>query len=177
MPIKHAFTSPKSDGGDATLVRPTDWNADHDVTAVWVAVYHNTTQGSVANSTTTPLDMNSERSDTFGFHDNATNNNRLTVPTGYGGIYLVIATCFWDTNATGVRILSIRKNGADIIGAPAVRSGTTANGLTQEITHIVPLADGDWVEAAVWQNSGAARTVGSTNSWEQHGLAAYLIGG
>jgi len=29
MPIRHAFTSPKADGGDATLVRPSDWNADH----------------------------------------------------------------------------------------------------------------------------------------------------
>ena len=29
MAIKHAFTSGKADGGDTTLVRPIDWNADH----------------------------------------------------------------------------------------------------------------------------------------------------
>jgi hypothetical protein len=29
MPVKHAFTSAKSDGGDSTLVRPSNWNADH----------------------------------------------------------------------------------------------------------------------------------------------------
>lgn len=29
MPIKHAFTSGKADGGDATLVRPSNWNASH----------------------------------------------------------------------------------------------------------------------------------------------------
>jgi hypothetical protein len=29
MAIKHAFTSTKADGGDATLVRPSNWNADH----------------------------------------------------------------------------------------------------------------------------------------------------
>ena len=29
MSIKHAFTNPKSDGADATIVRPSDWNADH----------------------------------------------------------------------------------------------------------------------------------------------------
>jgi len=29
MGIKHAFTNPKSDGADATIVRPSDWNADH----------------------------------------------------------------------------------------------------------------------------------------------------
>jgi hypothetical protein len=32
--VKHAFTNPKSDGGDATVVRPSDWNASH--TGVWV---------------------------------------------------------------------------------------------------------------------------------------------
>lgn len=31
MPIKHAFTSAKSDGADATLVRPSNWNANHDI--------------------------------------------------------------------------------------------------------------------------------------------------
>src|ERR1041385_321079 len=29
MPITHTFVSAKSDGGDATLVRPSDWNANH----------------------------------------------------------------------------------------------------------------------------------------------------
>lgn len=31
MPIslKHAFTNPKSDGGDTTVTRPSDWNAEH----------------------------------------------------------------------------------------------------------------------------------------------------
>lgn len=29
MAITHSFISPKSPGGDATLVKPSDWNADH----------------------------------------------------------------------------------------------------------------------------------------------------
>jgi hypothetical protein len=29
MRVKHAFTNPKADGADATIVRPSDWNADH----------------------------------------------------------------------------------------------------------------------------------------------------
>ena len=29
MPIKHAFTSAIEDGLDTTLVRPSNWNADH----------------------------------------------------------------------------------------------------------------------------------------------------
>ncbi len=34
MSIKHAFTSAKGDGADATLVRPIDWNAAH---TGWIA--------------------------------------------------------------------------------------------------------------------------------------------
>src|SRR3990167_3314272 len=29
MALTHAFVSAKADGADATLVRPSDWNADH----------------------------------------------------------------------------------------------------------------------------------------------------
>lgn len=31
MPIKHLFASGKADGADATKVRPSNWNADHDL--------------------------------------------------------------------------------------------------------------------------------------------------
>ena len=31
MAITHAFVNPKSDGGDTTIVRPSDWNAAHAV--------------------------------------------------------------------------------------------------------------------------------------------------
>lgn len=33
MGIKHAFTSAKADGSDGTLVQPSNWNADHTITA------------------------------------------------------------------------------------------------------------------------------------------------
>lgn len=32
MGVSHAFTSPKADGGDATLVQPSNWNAAHTLT-------------------------------------------------------------------------------------------------------------------------------------------------
>lgn len=34
MPVTHTFVSAKSDGGDATLVRPSNWNADHTLTSM-----------------------------------------------------------------------------------------------------------------------------------------------
>lgn len=38
MPIKHAFTSAKADGADATKVRASNWNADHTGTAPYVSL-------------------------------------------------------------------------------------------------------------------------------------------
>jgi hypothetical protein len=36
MAIKHAFTSGKSDGGDTTLVQPSNWNANHTIDAATI---------------------------------------------------------------------------------------------------------------------------------------------
>jgi hypothetical protein len=33
LSLKHKFTNPKSDGGDSTIVRPSNWNDEHDLTA------------------------------------------------------------------------------------------------------------------------------------------------
>lgn len=32
--VKHRFSNPKSDGGDATITRPSNWNDAHDVVTV-----------------------------------------------------------------------------------------------------------------------------------------------
>lgn len=36
MPIKHAFVNPKIEPGDATLIRPSNWNDDHNYPAFTV---------------------------------------------------------------------------------------------------------------------------------------------
>lgn len=38
MALKHAKTSGKADGGDATFVQPSDWNADHVISGLGVPV-------------------------------------------------------------------------------------------------------------------------------------------
>lgn len=34
MPVRHIFVSQKPDGSDPTVVKPSDWNADHVIDAV-----------------------------------------------------------------------------------------------------------------------------------------------
>jgi hypothetical protein len=43
--LKHAFTNPKSDGGDATIVRPSNWNAEHNMTMATARMLGRTTAG------------------------------------------------------------------------------------------------------------------------------------
>lgn len=57
MPIKHAFTNPKSDQADASDTRPSDWNADHIWTPDWTtytpAWTASTTNPSIGNGVLT----------------------------------------------------------------------------------------------------------------------------
>ena len=43
MPVKHALTSAKADGGDASLVQPSNWNANHDTPTVELPANANAT--------------------------------------------------------------------------------------------------------------------------------------
>lgn len=53
--IKHAFTNPKSDGADATITRPSDWNAAHVFTG-YTEVWKGSAQ--IVNNSTTLVNAN-----------------------------------------------------------------------------------------------------------------------
>lgn len=46
--LKHAFTSAKADGGDTTLVQPSNWNAEHTLTMATARLLGRTTAGTGA---------------------------------------------------------------------------------------------------------------------------------
>jgi hypothetical protein len=43
--LKHSFTSPKADGPDSTLVQPSNWNAEHEITMAASRILGRTTAG------------------------------------------------------------------------------------------------------------------------------------
>lgn len=51
--LKHAFTSNVSDSGDATLVQPSNWNAEHNLTAAANTLLGAVTTGNVVEITCT----------------------------------------------------------------------------------------------------------------------------
>lgn len=116
---------------------------------------YNSGNGGWSNNTWAAAPLNSEVYDDAGFHDNATNNSRFTVPSGHAGQYIIVGHFIWDDHATGVRGLGIYKNGsvthADIV--EAIEATGVGNQMT--ITEILDLAVGDYVEMFAYQTSGA----------------------
>lgn len=61
--IKHSFASAKSDGSDSSLVKPSDWNADHTITGdVNFSTFGLSNVTSVGHPTTGPLTLGSSGS-------------------------------------------------------------------------------------------------------------------
>ncbi len=60
------------------------------------------------------LSWDAETYDVGGFHDSFSNNERLTVPTGEGGQYIIILNADWDVSISPTQILltKITKNGS-----------------------------------------------------------------
>lgn len=127
-----------------------------------VRVYRATTNQAIANITTTLVQWNAETRDAAGFHDNVTNNARLTVPAGKAGLYRVVAVVQFATNSTGIRDLYILVNGVN--KAVMTRSIVGAQIETLVLTTQLDLAVADYVEAAVWHNAGVSVDV---NAGEQ----------
>ena len=105
-----------------------------------------------ANATATTVAFNAETYDTNAFHDNTTNNNRMTIPSGKAGYYLVTATGLWDANATGRRNFYVRKNGTIIYNIELTPGAATYPSPTFSMPFSLAVAD--YIDIAIYQTSG-----------------------
>ena len=119
--------------------------------AVGAQAYNNAGT-SIANNSETKIPLASENFDTDAFHDPATNNTRLTVPTGSAGYYLIHALVVYTYSATGSRTAAIFINNVKM-GEGAVSSSVSSSPF---FTFPAYLAEGDYVEMATYQDSGVA---------------------
>ena len=119
-----------------------------------------TTTQSIADITWTAVSFTAADSwDTDSFHSTVSNQSRLTVPSGLGGKYLIVASVPWANHTNGWRDLSIRANGSTGLTTARVGTGVANPYPISTITTIEQLAAGTYVEVIVWQNSGAALDV------------------
>jgi len=169
-----------------TLTTPTvsDFtNAQHDHSATNAGgaigypygIFCSATGTACADSTWTliPFDSNIAYNANFGSVIGAwaTNNSRLTVPTGQTGLYGVRASVTFPANATGFRRIQLRKNaagsatGGTAIGTTHLPALTTASATTTVIYgRDVYLTAADYVEVFVLQSSGGSLTTSTGES-------------
>jgi hypothetical protein len=164
-----AVTSPQE--GNFSYLKDTNVTQYYDG-AAWVSVGGSptfvganatkTANQSLANATVTSISFEgTDILDSNGFHDPSTNNTRMTIPTGYGGKYLIQGTLEFASNTSGGREVYIRKNGSTNLQAIQ----TDAEGsLTMTISGTFELAAADYVEIRAYQSSGGALDVWATNS-------------
>lgn len=138
----------KSNGTTATWASPTFSGC---------RAYHNTTQTVAA--AVTALSLNSEDFDTDGYHDNTTNNSRLTVPTT--GYYRV--TGHVQCGVNGLSLIGLRVNGSTMVRGTAV-SGVSNASSKHVTTQIMALTAGDYVE--LWAYQGSSESTGDTTNGE-----------
>jgi hypothetical protein len=91
----------------------------------------------------------SEETDTDGFHNNSTNTDRMTIPTGFGGVYVITISYLLSGAGSSYHYLQIQKNGANMNGT-TVMSDPQGRG---SLTIIAALVAGDYVTASLQQSS------------------------
>jgi hypothetical protein len=108
--------------------------------------------GTVALTTTyAAIAFTDEDYDTDGFHDNSTNNTRLTVPTGKAGKYHITACGYGDNISL---LVTLRVSGTPIAVAPAPNIATVAIA-PFNISADYTLAEGNYVELFIRTNTGS----------------------
>jgi hypothetical protein len=136
--------------GDTTVAGKVKWAPPVDASRVWCAVFMGS--DTVSNSgVELPIVFDSEVSDDAGMHDNGVNPERVTIPVGADGVYVISAGIGWGTcgNAVGVLWTRLYKNGT-------LTFQTTnpplwvfdANAVT---TWVMSLAAGDYLELRGFQ--------------------------
>lgn len=122
------------------------------------SVYHNTTQ-SIADETETVLAFNAEDFDTGSWHDNATNNSRITVDfTGY-----VRVTGQWSftpgTSGHNQRITVYKNGSATNIKAETTNSTSSSTGQTRtiQVSGLLAVSASDYIQLSAWHNFGSSQ--------------------
>lgn len=108
-----------------------------------------------------------EKFDTDGYHDNVTNNSRMTIPSGLAGKYLIGATV--DQNAARDTTMYLRLNGSTIIAVGGGEGIVSTTGVT--VTTLYDFAAGDYIEVLSMSNG-----VGATSGAEVNNFWLYLVG-
>jgi hypothetical protein len=113
---------------------------------------------SATNGTWVAIAFQTEDFDTNTFHDNSTNNTRITIPSGKAGKYLFIGAggLTGAGGGTGRRFLTLYKNGSQIAATQLEFTASSLAVMQLQTTAILDLAVSDYIELYILQTSGSA---------------------
>lgn len=180
------WTSP-SDRTTGTLITAAMWNqmlgATGDIAFLYGSpacrVYHSANQSVSSGAALAALAFDSERFDTDGMHDTATNNSRITIQTA--GVYAVAVGISWSGTSSGPYVTTIRLNATtDIAYQYTVYTSSPAPGAGLRYVLTAPpykFAAADYVEVFVAQTTGGSLNVLATGNYSAEFAAAWLSSG
>lgn len=157
---------------DSTQALGLKWAAPASAGYVGASAYLSANQ-STANGTYVALAFGSENFDTDGFHDNSTNNTRMTIPAGKAGKYLITALVSWASNSTADRRVGIYKNGSGIAYTARFNPSSTDDTAISS-SYVTALSVGDYIEIFAFQSSGGALNVLTGGGIESNFTVTFL---
>jgi hypothetical protein len=124
--------------------------------AVGCSLYMTASQ-SLTNATQTTINWTNEIYDTNSLHDNSVNNDRITIPSGYGGKWLFTGLALFNSNATGYRFVRAFVNDTGSEKFEYINSSVgSGNYGSVWFSFQLSLSAADYVNFDVYQNSGGS---------------------
>lgn len=155
----------QSSGGSLNIISSNNYSPRlaviYNMDPIVARVSRNSSQ-SINNNLWTALGFNTEDFDTDSFHDNSTNNTRLTAQRD--GYYRVNGNVTFASDSTGIRGLAIKLNGSttkELIRENAVVGAAHA----LDTSSLIDMAKDDYVELEAYQNSGGSLNVQSNTDY------------
>lgn len=127
-------------------------------------VYRATSTQALSDAVDTALQWNAEDTDPDGWHDNATNNTRMTCPSGKAGFYQWFTQARVSVPGAGTIQLSAKLTRAadsstEIVAFSKVYVGAAAAYFVQLFSQSTEIAVGDYVEIFCTQDTTGAGTL------------------
>ncbi len=140
------------------------------ITAVGCRAHRVTNQTGVLNLTVTPIDLDVEPYDTDGFHSTVTNPSRITIPSGFDGLYTIMCQVYANF-ASGIQAINvyILLNGGVAGVASLAAGGLIFSGIQKRLVAT------DYVQLAILHGVGSTQTFAP--SADYHASLAVIYAG
>jgi hypothetical protein len=128
----------------------------------------------IATSAQTAVTWDGEVFDTNTYHDNVTNNSRITIPSGKAGKYLITTTINYLNAGGTIRSLNIFKNGVGSNDIAVANNGASNCVVVHSV--VMDLAVADYIQVFTLQNSGGNANVAATSGGSSTSCQVIYLG-